>query len=580
MKSSRAIGLILLGIAFINFGLPAYAQSTDIVPLNGSWLTLAGDDIQRGAVSVKENDWKTVTLPTPTASSGFVWYRKHFEVPASWETDSMVVQQHKLLLHLGTFEGALNVYLNGYHVQALGAVPTDPKGSGYSAGPEKSDVEIGIATQAPVAGQNVNLFNFGKDNVIAFQVYAPEVGKGFTGGDIGVEKPNLSLVYPYSRQLSSDDGLFDTSHLIKFTVSLGNRTANPINDTLAISATDDEGNPPTGFTPSSGPVSIDAHIDEQIGSTFGFGEPGFYNISVKVTADGHAIPDDDFVVGFNALSIDPPDTRPSDYRTFWNSVIKDALASTSSTSGTGGTSSNFSFVGIDGKEVEGWLTLPSNADGKVPVVVEFPAYNTDFTGPDTSLENKGIATLCVNVDQSFVGPTAHTVIHGVDDPNTYAYRTIVGNALRCIASLPSSQFDKQRIGLAGVDQGAMIALAVASFDPAQIKAVYASGPLFAFPTHSLKVATAGPYTTLRQYVATHGSAYKTLTYFDLVNAVSSMTAVVDLQVGLMDDVTPPSGVYAVSNKITSVQKTVVSPTAIHPAGNDFSGGMPWLIDHL
>jgi cephalosporin-C deacetylase len=579
MKLGYFFRIVVMFVALSALATPLFAQSSDTVSLDGTWLTLPGDDIHRGGLTYKESSWQTTTLPAPTANSGFVWYRKHFIVPADWENDPIVVQKRQLFLHLGAFRGAINVYLNGFHVQSQGTTPSDSKGSGYSAGPIRSDVAVAVASEALVGGQNIDLFNFGKDNVIAFEVYADASGEGFTGGDITVQKPGLSYFYPYSRTLSSDGGLFDTQHPISFQVTLGNRTNNSVEDTLAISVADDQGAPPAKFVPSSKPVDIDPKTEVTVTSGFALDAPGFYTVSVKVSAAGKPLPDDDFVVGYNALDIIPSDTRPAEFHPFWAEVIKDASAIASPELSNEG--SNYTLTGLDGKSFSGWMTLPAKVSGPVPIVVEFPPYNSDFTGPDKSLSSSGIATLCVNVDTSFVGPGTTPITSGVDDPKTYAYRTIIGNALAVVDTLSSiPQIDKTRVGVAGVDQGASTAITVAALLPSSVKAVFAADPLFGEPAHSLKSAQSGPYTDLRDYVATHPAASKTLSYFDIANLVPAMAAPIFLQMGLMDTVTPPYGIFAAANEIRSNLVVAADPNAEHATTADLAAGYAWLSKQL
>ena len=76
-----------------------------------------------------------------------------------------------------------------------------------------------------------------------------------------------------------------------------------------------------------------------------------------------------------------------------------------------------------------------------------------------------------------------------------------------------------------------------------------------------------PYTELTQWLALHSEhveqAYRTLSYVDNVNLARRIRARCLVSVGLMDDICPPSTVFAAYNAISAPKELVVHPYSGH-----------------
>lgn len=78
--------------------------------------------------------------------------------------------------------------------------------------------------------------------------------------------------------------------------------------------------------------------------------------------------------------------------------------------------------------------------------------------------------------------------------------------------------------------------------------VLADVPFLSDFRRAVAITDSAPYTEIRVYCATYpdrvGSVFRTLSYFDVVNHARRVTAPSLFSVGLMDEVTPPSTVFA------------------------------------
>ena len=84
--------------------------------------------------------------------------------------------------------------------------------------------------------------------------------------------------------------------------------------------------------------------------------------------------------------------------------------------------------------------------------------------------------------------------------------------------------------------------------------VLADVPFLSDFRRAVAITDAAPYSEIREYCATYpdrvGSVFRTLSYFDVVNHARRITAPSLFSVALMDEITPPSTVFAAFNWLT------------------------------
>jgi cephalosporin-C deacetylase len=180
---------------------------------------------------------------------------------------------------------------------------------------------------------------------------------------------------------------------------------------------------------------------------------------------------------------------------------------------------------------------------------------------------------CLEVDtrgpRSEGGPGALT--QGILDPLTYHYRRVYANvilAVEAVAELPG--VDGRRIAVTGASQGGGISLAVAALAK-NVGAVMADVPFLSDFRRGAEIAGAPPYTELSSYLAAHPDqvirAFRTLAYFDVSVLSCTARAPALFSVGLMDDVCPPSTVYAAYNAYGGPKEIRSYPFNGHEGGH-------------
>jgi cephalosporin-C deacetylase len=144
---------------------------------------------------------------------------------------------------------------------------------------------------------------------------------------------------------------------------------------------------------------------------------------------------------------------------------------------------------------------------------------------------------------------------GLTDPKSYYYRRVFTDAVRCLeAARANPLVDASRIVVTGGSQGGGLSIAAAGLAPYAGIDLVGCAPDVPFLCHfqrALKITDAMPYGEISRYLAGWRDqvslAYRTLSYFDGVNLGRRATTPALFSVALMDNVCPPSTVYAAYN---------------------------------
>ncbi len=298
---------------------------------------------------------------------------------------------------------------------------------------------------------------------------------------------------------------------------------------------------------------------------------------------------------------------PDDFQSFWRETIAEARAA-------GGTVDlrpadttvkalevfDMTFPGFGGHPVKGWLTLPRQRTGRLPLVVQFIGYGGGRGLPHENLHwaSSGFAHFKMDTRGQgsvwSVGDTPDPVgagvsfpgfmTRGVLDKNDYYYRRVFTDGVRAIdAMLEQDSIDADRIALCGGSQGGGIALAVGGLDP-RVRAVLPDVPFLCDFPRALRMAAQNPYLEIVRYLAQHrdqkARVMETLAYFDGVNFARTATAKALFSVALMDDVCPPSTVYGAFNAYAGSKSIAEYEFNNHEGGQAFQEQrqMTWLSD--
>ncbi|MFF7209069.1 acetylxylan esterase [Streptomyces sp. NPDC008238] len=288
-------------------------------------------------------------------------------------------------------------------------------------------------------------------------------------------------------------------------------------------------------------------------------------------------------------------TAPADFDDFWRTTLAESRAAgTAAVTVTTAPGPRLrtvavfdvTFPGFGGEPVRAWLRLPHGAEGPLPAVVQYVGYGG---GRGHALEgllwaSAGFAHLHMDTrgqgsgwsrgdtpDSGTTGPQAPGMMtRGIDDPRTYYYRRLFTDAVRAVdavRTLPS--VDPGRIAVLGASQGGGTALAVAALDPG-VHALVAHVPFLCDFPRATVVTDADPYREIGRYLAVHRGgaerAMRTLSYFDGVNFAARARVPARFSAALMDEITPPSTVFAAYNAYAGPKEMAVWPWNGHEGG--------------
>ncbi len=243
------------------------------------------------------------------------------------------------------------------------------------------------------------------------------------------------------------------------------------------------------------------------------------------------------------------------------------------------------FSGARGDRIRSWYLRPAGVDDDepVPVVVTFIGYGG---GRGTASEHMllpaaGLATLVMDTRGQGArwttgatgdgpgGAELSTVMtRGIENVEEYYYTRLYTDAARAVAvasRLPGA--DSQRIGVFGISQGGGLALAAAALRPELVRVCAADVPFLCDIRRAVTLVDTNPYHEVAEFLATHADlvevALGTLDHIDNALLATRIRAETYVSVGLMDQICPPSTVFAAFNAISAPKQIVVNPFGVH-----------------
>jgi len=272
----------------------------------------------------------------------------------------------------------------------------------------------------------------------------------------------------------------------------------------------------------------------------------------------------------------PDILEPNDFDSFWKNTIKanaehdlDATFERVDYGLRLIESFDVSFNGYAGQKIKAWLMLPSMREDALPCVVQFIGYGGGRGLPIDHLlyASTGFAHLVMDTrgqgSQWSVGDTPDIEVdggnpqvpgvmtRGILEPSTYYYRRLYMDGLQAVAAARAHHaVDPDRIALRGHSQGGGVALAVSAMAH-NISAALIGEPFLCHFRRAVEITDAFPYAEIVAYCRTHRdkveTVFNTLSYFDGVNFAARSKVPALFSVALMDDICPPSTVFAAYN---------------------------------
>jgi cephalosporin-C deacetylase len=294
----------------------------------------------------------------------------------------------------------------------------------------------------------------------------------------------------------------------------------------------------------------------------------------------------------------PVRDEPPDFDAFWSQTLAEArghpLAARFEPVDVGLTtldSYDVSFGGYGGQQVRGWLLLPRARSGRLPCVVEYIGYGGGRGLPLDWLiwASVGFAHLIMDTrgqgsswrpgdtpdlvdgwsDPAFPG----YVTRGIADPGSYYYRRVYTDAVRAVEAARSHpEIDPARVAVTGGSQGGGIAIAVAGLLP-DLKASLPDVPFLCHFRRATEITDAAPYAEIVGFLRAHrhkvDRVFRTLSYFDGMQFAARAQCRALFSVALMDQVCPPSTVFAAFNHWAGPKDICVWPFNQHNGGEMF-----------
>ena len=297
----------------------------------------------------------------------------------------------------------------------------------------------------------------------------------------------------------------------------------------------------------------------------------------------------------------PERDEPADYDAFWDRTLSAQRAHVTAPSFQevdAGYSQlvteDVTFAGYDGPPIKAWMLRPRHLTGSLPAVVTFIGYGggRGLLGEWTALPSAGYAHFVMDLrgqgSGHRVGDTADGALsgphhggfmtHGIGSPETYYYRRLFIDAVHAVEAVQAHPgVDPSRVVISGGSQGGGITLAAAALTQ-RVNATPPVGaivdvPFLAHMRRATEIVDTAPYSEIARFLGTRrndvDAVFRTLSYFDGVNFASRSTMPALFSVGLMDDVCPPSCVFAAHNHYAGPARMKVYPYNGHEQGGAF-----------
>ena len=282
---------------------------------------------------------------------------------------------------------------------------------------------------------------------------------------------------------------------------------------------------------------------------------------------------------------DPPLTKEPDFDAFWSETLRESAQAPLKAQlheadypVIGACVYEAFFEGWRGARICGWYLVP-DAQEPLPALVQYRGYS----GYKQDLHHyltwalQGYVVLAIDVrgqsgDSSDPGeyPGGHVrgwMTQGILDPRSYYYRGVYVDCLRALDFVSGRpEVDGDHVGIMGMSQGGGLVLAAAALDRRPALAM-PEMPYLCHFRRAVDMAMRMPYLEISDYLKRwpkrEEQVWRTLSYFDNMNLASRITCPVLMNVGLQDDICPPSTVYAVFNKIRAPKEMRTYPYHNH-----------------
>ena len=244
------------------------------------------------------------------------------------------------------------------------------------------------------------------------------------------------------------------------------------------------------------------------------------------------------------------------------------------------------FSGADGDRIRAWYLRPSaGQDTPVRVVVKFIGYGGGRGRPSEHVLLPALGYTVFVMDSRGQGGRWSTgatgdsadgrparpenslvMTRGIARPEDYYFTRLFTDAVRAVETACELTGAAQ-VAVSGASQGGGLSLAAAALVPERVAVCHADVPFLCDIHRAITVAPHAPYTEVAEFLAHNvdliPAALDTLRYVDCALLARRITARCLLSVGLMDEICPPSTVFAAYNEISAGKDLAVHPFTGH-----------------
>jgi cephalosporin-C deacetylase len=294
----------------------------------------------------------------------------------------------------------------------------------------------------------------------------------------------------------------------------------------------------------------------------------------------------------------PARQEPADFQQFWDETLvqtrRHPLAARFEPIDFGLQSAetfDVTFSGYEGQPIKGWFLLPRQRREPVPCVVEFIGYGGGRGFPIDWLvwSSVGFAHLVMDTrgqgsawrqgdtpdaNEGATGPHyPGFMTQGILEPLSYYYRRVFADAVRAVEAARSHpSVDAQRIAVTGASQGGGMTIAVSGLVP-DVAVAMPDVPFLSHYRRAVEITDSHPYVEISAYLRVHRekleTVFQTLSYYDGMNFATRARARALFSVALMDDICPPSTVFAAYNHYAGPKDICVYPYNDHRGGESY-----------
>ncbi|HEY1824095.1 MAG TPA: alpha/beta fold hydrolase [Trebonia sp.] len=241
------------------------------------------------------------------------------------------------------------------------------------------------------------------------------------------------------------------------------------------------------------------------------------------------------------------------------------------------------FSGSGGDRIRGWYLRPRDAPG-APVVVKFIGYGGGRGMPTEHMVLPALGYTLLVMDSrgqggkwtsgatpdgaTGTGPeNSQVMTRGVTTPENYYYTRMFTDAALAVDAAAELAGAGSQIAVTGGSQGGALALAAAALRPDIVRVCHADVPFLCDIQRAITLAPRGPYPEIPEFLAENTDLIEptlnTLRYIDCALLARRITATTLMSAGLMDDICPPSTVFAAYNAINADKEIAVFPYSGH-----------------